>query len=263
MKRRSAFTLVELLVVSIIALLIAMLLPALNKAVATAKSVRCMSNLRQQGFMYQVYAHDWNDLLPRTYWDELAWPDEKYSVWSMKLSAYGGGEGQTESERAKRLVDNRDTPFACPAAIEDHNHPGAVNDSLDPIYPSYGQNEYVGWAAAGWNDVQNQPRSNYLLRMRDSQFPSETCLTGDRSGNDFNLRSAINDHTEDDGVAPWQVKFPTPRHQLSPQGMANFLYFDGHAQSLEYESIPPDWDVTPFWLGGRTPHTGRQSPPGY
>ncbi len=54
---RRAFTLVELLVViGIITVLIAMLLPALNKARASAQSVACLSNLRQLGQTLTMYA---------------------------------------------------------------------------------------------------------------------------------------------------------------------------------------------------------------
>jgi prepilin-type N-terminal cleavage/methylation domain-containing protein len=60
MRKQSAFTLVELLVViGIISVLIAMLLPALNKARQQAKMVQCMSNLRQIGMGVQMYAGDW------------------------------------------------------------------------------------------------------------------------------------------------------------------------------------------------------------
>ncbi len=54
-----AFTLVELLVViSIIAILLAVLMPALNKAKKQARSVICVSNLKQWGLMYQMYCQD-------------------------------------------------------------------------------------------------------------------------------------------------------------------------------------------------------------
>jgi len=79
--KRGAFTLIELLVViAIIAILAAMLLPALSNAKEKARRANCVSNLRQIGLGLQMYADDNKALLPEK---STADPSAGSALWDL------------------------------------------------------------------------------------------------------------------------------------------------------------------------------------
>jgi prepilin-type N-terminal cleavage/methylation domain-containing protein len=83
--QHKGFTLVELLVViGIIALLISILLPALQKARAAANNVACMSNLRQMGQAMYMYVDANHGFMPQSF-TAGPWPD---NFWQTKLMPY-------------------------------------------------------------------------------------------------------------------------------------------------------------------------------
>ena len=103
--RRSGFTLIELLVViAVIAVLIALLLPALSKARDSGRATVCLANLRSMVQATQMYADDFKGLTPA-----LGTPYGTLPTWPLALQSYAGREGSTPGE----LLNSR-SMLVCP-----------------------------------------------------------------------------------------------------------------------------------------------------
>lgn len=171
MKRR-AFTLVELLVViSIIALLLALLMPALGKAKKQAQAVVCRTNLKQWGLGWTMYAQENNGCffhglegLPPP--DDDKWTD----YWYIKLWRYVKAEQIRFCPTAiKPLPSQTSASNATGGPFAPWGPYGFIDDTTGSVgrsaYLSYGANAFVAKPRVGVNQlIYGNDRNNFWGR---------------------------------------------------------------------------------------------------
>jgi len=130
--KKKGFTLIELLVVvAIIAILAAMLLPALTKARIRAGIASCMSNLRQIHLALMMYAEDYDGWLPNPSADYLHPGPNEYTTDPNTYSTgdVGGISRPTRTESLVALIPKYANPkmFLCPGVS--HLNPGRTDET--------------------------------------------------------------------------------------------------------------------------------------
>ncbi len=134
----AAFTLVELLVViAIIAILAAILLPALSRAEGKARATQCVSNLRQWGLAFRQYADDHTDFLPRRGQgvQPLAQIDRPEDWFNALPTYFNLPPYQQLFAANQKLKAGSSSVFVCPVATDpgsNHFLPYGMNMNLCP-----------------------------------------------------------------------------------------------------------------------------------
>lgn len=171
--QRIMFTLIELLVVvAIIAILMAILLPALQSAKGKAQEIKCIGNIKNIFLAETGYINDANDYISPVAPGRDANGDNDY-YWTNLLSSYVGyAAGGTRNSFRDNLKPET-LPFFCPTQDFRKNTLATVYTNPN-CYPSYGLNGYIaGGGIAPGVDIAHSAKLTAIRK------PSAVMIFGD------------------------------------------------------------------------------------
>ncbi len=228
-----------LVVISIIALLIAILLPALSSARAASTKAQCQNQLKQMGLAHAMYSSDYREAL--ALWNMAEWNNEttlQYTTWSAVISPYlnqftrevAGSTGNIFYYFAPTGEGNYKGVFVCP----DH---AAILATQDARYMPYGIFRY-GVGGDRWDSSSTGYRKvTQVNRPAGSILIGDTQHRGGSGANRYYMGGPTLDPTLD--------VLRDYRHIGNTQ---NVLYLDGHVKDGTHETLVVPYDPSPSSL---------------
>jgi prepilin-type N-terminal cleavage/methylation domain-containing protein/prepilin-type processing-associated H-X9-DG protein len=216
--RKKGFTLIELLVViAVMSLLMAVLVPAMDRARLQAKSLMCLSNLRQMCIAAQAYAASNDEHYPISYYREMTGSSFTSYCWDFTTTQMWTNGAPTSKVESGILwgANSMEQIYQCPV------FKGQDNWLADP-YTGYNYNtSYIGY-----NGTLRPVQSAKITEVRK---PAWTALFGDgeyESGANKFMRAPWS-NPRDAGFSGRYAGTQGYRHL----GKTNVAFCDGHAQS--------------------------------